>query len=110
MQQILGTLVVVDEHNKVGSVLALLAPKTIRDLETEIVVFHIGAHLGMRLGHAAEFPFPLAIHDHPVDGAMLGAGRPKFGLAGIEPYMIGRAGGIVSVQENSHRSILFEVL
>ena len=52
---------------------------TVGDFETEAVVLHVGEHLGMRLGHAAELRFPIAIENDPVDVAARGAGLIAIG-------------------------------
>jgi|LakMenEpi03Aug12_release.lakeMendotaPanAssembly.Ray.scaffolds.fasta_scaffold209968_3 hypothetical protein len=64
----------------------------------------------MRLGHTTEFRFLLAIGDHPVDVAMPGTGLPTFCLAGIEPYMIGRSGGIERIEQDFHGPVVFKML
>lgn len=69
IQQVVVAVAVIHPHDEVGQIFAHLGAETIRHFQTEAVVFHIGAHLGMRFRDAAKFAFPVAIKNHPVDVA-----------------------------------------
>ena len=105
VQQVIVAVAVIHQNDEVRKVPARLRAEAIRHFKAEVVILDVGAHPRMRLGHAAELAFPVAIENHPVDVAAAGARSPsdrscevlKFtwlvepiGIVGIEHALIGR--------------------
>ena len=67
MQQVVVAVPVVHQHDEVGQILPRLRAVAVRHFQAEIVVLHVGAHLRMRLGDAAELRLPVAVEHDPVD-------------------------------------------
>ena len=65
VQQVVVAVAVVHQHDEVGQILARLRAVAVGHFEAEVVVLDVGAHLRMRLGHAAELGFPVAVEDRP---------------------------------------------
>ncbi len=57
MQQVVVAVAVIHQHDEVGQVFACFGAEAVGHFQTESVVFHVGAHFGVRFGDAAEFPF-----------------------------------------------------
>ena len=75
---------VINQHDEVRQVLAHFRSVPVWDVETEIVVFDVGAHARMRLRDAAKLGFPIAIEDYPVDVTTAGICLPAMRFGGIK--------------------------
>ncbi len=74
------------------------------NFETEVVILYVGPHLRMRFGDTAEFGFPIAIEDDPVDVAAARVGLPAIGFRGVELHVHRGAGGIVGIENRFDRA------
>ncbi len=73
---------------------------SIGHFEAKIVILDVGANLRMRLRHAAELGFPIAVEHHPVDVAMLGIWFPNGRCCEVLKSNVGRrASGIVGIEQ-----------
>jgi hypothetical protein len=79
-------MTVVDANDEVRAVFPVLGLEAIGDFKSEVVVLRIGDHLRMRFGDAAEFRFPIAVEDHPIDLVLRrrAVGFPAIGFRRIE--------------------------
>ena len=67
MQQVIGAVTVIHQHDEVGQILPRLGAVAVRHFQAEVMVLGVGAHLRVRFGDAAEFAFPVAVEHDPVD-------------------------------------------
>ncbi len=101
MQQVIGAVAVIHQHDEVGPILPHLGAVAVRHFQAEIVVLGVGDHLGMRLGHAAELGLPVAVEHDPVDVVLRRrtARLPAVGARRVEADVPGGAGGVVGIEQ-----------
>ena len=111
MQQVIGAVAVIHQHDEVGQILPHLGAVAIRHFQAEVVVLHVGDHLGMRFGHAAELRLPVAVEHDPVDVVLRrrAARFPAVGARRVEPDVAGGAGGIVGIEQRLDRPLAEEL-
>ena len=106
VQQVVITATVVYQHDEVRPVAMRLGTATIRDLEAQVVVLHIGAHPWVLLHHATELRFPVAVADHPVQVTAIGTRLPTQRLTGGEVHVTRGADRIVRVKHGEHGALV----
>jgi len=73
------------------------------------VVLDVRADFGVGLGYAAEFAFPIAVEDDPVDMGTPGIGFPAVEFRSVELDVAGGAGGVVRVEDGFDRAFAYEL-
>src|SRR5690606_40339363 len=73
-------LAIIDLNNKVRAIFAVFGGVTIGDFQPQVMVFYISQHFGVGLCHAAEFGFPIAIQNYPVELAAAAVGFIPLGI------------------------------
>jgi hypothetical protein len=99
MKKVVRTVAVIDEDDEVGDVFPHVGAEAVGHFQAEVVIFHIGDHLGMTFRDTAELGLPVAVEDDPVDVAAIGLGFPAQGLGGVEADVVGGAFGVVGIEQ-----------
>ena len=110
VQQVVGAVAVVDQHDEVGQVLARLGAVAVRHLEAEVVVLHVGdAPAGCASATRQNSASQSLSRIDPVDVAAAGVGLPAVGLRGVEADVRGRAGRVVGIEQRLDRALADEL-
>jgi hypothetical protein len=96
---------VVDPDDEVWQVSFGRRTVEIGHLETEALVFDVGAHTRVRLDDTTEFGFPIAVANDPIHMAATVIGFPARGFRGREVDEASRTGRVVGIEDGLDRTL-----
>ena len=100
MEQVIFTVSVVNEHDKIRNILSGFRAITIWHFQAEIVVLDASPDFRMLFGDAAELSLPVAMQDYSIDMEAIRTGLPAERIAGIEADMACRTRWIVGIEQS----------